>query len=81
MYADDAVTECGCDRMTVTSIEGLRAFWQRRLVTYPAPELENLRPYAGGATISYVTGERILAATMEFNAEGRISRLGCGSAK
>lgn len=81
MYADDAVTECGCDRLTVTGKEGLRAYWQRRFRDYPASDLDNLRSYADGVTISYVARDRVVAATMAFTTEGRISRLRCGLSK
>jgi hypothetical protein len=74
MYADDAVNQCGCDGLTVTGKEGLRPFGSAALY-HPASDLDNLRPYADGATISYVTRHRVVSATMEFDAEGRISRL------
>jgi ketosteroid isomerase-like protein len=78
MYADDAVIECGCDGVTVTGKESLRAYWERRLREYPASDLDDLRSYAEGATIFYIAGDGVVAATMEFNAEGLISRLRCG---
>jgi hypothetical protein len=81
MYATDAVTECGCDQLTVIGNEGHRAYWLRRFVEYPASDLDNLQPYADGATISYAIRDRVSAAIMEFNAEGRIRRLRCGALK
>jgi hypothetical protein len=75
MYADDAVTDCACDGMTVAGKKGLRAYWERRFRDYPASDLDNLQAYAEGATISYVARDRVVTATMEFNAEGQISRL------
>jgi hypothetical protein len=81
MYADDAVTECGCDRLTVTGKAALRAYWQRRVREYPASELDDLGSHVDGALISYVQRDRVVSATMQFNAEGRIRRLRCGSLK
>ena len=81
MYADDAVTECACDGLNVAGKEGLRAYWERRLRDYPAAGLDDLQPYVGGATISYIARDCVVAATMEFNNEGRISRLRSGPSK
>jgi hypothetical protein len=75
MYADDAVTDCACDGMTVTGMKDLRAYWERRFRDYPASDLDNLQAYAEGATISFVARDRVVTATIEFNSEGRISRL------
>jgi hypothetical protein len=75
MYADDAVTDCTSDGRTVTGMKGLRAYWERRFRDYPASDLDNLRASAEGARISFVARDRVVTATMEFNAEGRISRL------
>jgi ketosteroid isomerase-like protein len=80
MYAEDAVTECGCYGLTINGKEGLRAYWERRLREYPASDLDDLRPHAEGATICYKACDGVVAATLEFNAEGRIRRLRCGSA-
>ncbi len=81
MYAGDAVTECGCDRLTVTGEEGLRAFWQHRFENYPVSDLADLRANGAGATVSYVVCDRVVTAAMEFNAAGRISRLQCVSSR
>jgi len=78
MYADDAVTECGCDGLTVAGKEGLRAYWERRLRDDPAADLDDLQSYGEGATISFIARDRVVAATMKFNAEGRIDRLWYG---
>jgi ketosteroid isomerase-like protein len=81
MYADDVVTVCSCDGLTVLGKKGLRTYWEGRLRDYPASDLHDLRPHARGATISYNACNRVIAATMEFNTEGRIRHLRCGPSK
>lgn len=78
MYADDAVVHCGCDSLTITGKDGLRAYWMERLRKHPASELDNLQPSHEGTTISYVTGNGVVSAVLAFNAAGQIKTLSCG---
>lgn len=81
-YADDAIVECGCGGIkTITGKEGLRAYWEQRLKDYPASHLDDLQPVGDGATISYVSRDGVVGATLEFDAEGRIKYLRCGPLK
>ena len=77
MHAPDAVVECGCEGLTIVGKEGLRAYWERRLKDYPASDLEDLRPDANGARISYLVRDSAVGAILKFDANGRISRLHC----
>lgn len=78
MYSDEAVVECGCGgTRTITGKEGLRAYWEERFNDYPVTDLEGLRPSSGGATISYLTRDGVVGATLEFDASGRITSLRC----
>jgi len=81
MYRDDAVTECGCDRVSVVGRNALRAYWERRVKNYPASELDDLTASEDGATISYVTAKGQVAAVLKFDDQGRITVLRCGPAK
>jgi ketosteroid isomerase-like protein len=82
MFADDAVVECHCGGMaTITGKEGLRAYWERRLKDYPASGLDDLQRSSDGATISYLSRGVVVSATLEFNANGRITLLRCGPSK
>ncbi|WP_441237529.1 nuclear transport factor 2 family protein [Bradyrhizobium sp. 930_D9_N1_4] len=78
MYADDAVVHCGCDNLTITGRDALRAYWVQRLRDYPASELDNLQPSDSGTSISYVTGNGVVSALLAFNAAGQIKALSCG---
>ena len=75
MYADDA--ECRCDNVK----ENLRAYWTRQLQDFPASELDDLQPNSDGATISYVSGDGIVAATLAFDPNGRIASVRCDLAR
>jgi limonene-1,2-epoxide hydrolase len=78
MYADDAVVECGCGGMkTITGKQGLRAYWQQRLKDYPASDLDDVRPAAEGALISYCASDTIIAAVLQFDANGQIALMRC----
>ena len=81
MYADDAVTECACTGITIAGKDSLRAYWKRRLMDYPASDLDDLQPTDSGAIISYLSLDGIVGAWLEFDARGRIIRLRCGSSK
>jgi ketosteroid isomerase-like protein len=79
MFADDAVVECGCTGLkTITGREGLRRYWEERLKNSPATDLDDLQPSSDGATISYLTPNGVINATLEFDANGRITLLQCG---
>lgn len=78
MYAEDAVVYCGCDELTITGREGLRAYWAARMRKHPAAELDDLQPSHGGTVISYISGENVVNAVLAFNAAGKIKTLSCG---
>jgi len=78
MYSDDAVTECACEGISIAGRDGLRAYWERRIKSHPASDLNDLRPCTNGATISYLARNGIVSATLEFDATGRIVFLRCG---
>ena len=78
MYSDDAVTECACEGIGIAGRDGLRAYWERRIKSHPASDLNDLRPCTNGATISYLARNGIVSATLEFDATGRIVFLRCG---
>ncbi|MET3966731.1 nuclear transport factor 2 family protein [Bradyrhizobium sp. S3.2.12] len=77
MYADDAVTECGCDNVTIGGRESLRSYWVRRLKEYPASRLDDLKPSEDGATVLYLARDRMVSASLEFDEGGRIAVLRC----
>jgi len=78
MHADDAVVECGCGGMeTITGKHGLRAYWKRRLQDYAASDLDDLQPSSDGVKISYVARGGVVAAALQFDADGRIALLRC----
>ena len=79
MYADDAIVHCGCDGMkTISTAEGLRAYWVDRLKNHPASRLDDLQPSEDGAAISYVSRAGVVGAILTFNASGKIASLRCG---
>ncbi|OKO66879.1 nuclear transport factor 2 family protein, partial [Bradyrhizobium sp. AS23.2] len=73
LYADDAVVHYGCQRVTVTGKEALRAYWADRLRKYPASDLDNLQPSQDGTVISYVTASGMISAALTFNTDGQIA--------
>jgi len=78
MYADDAVIECGCSGMKViTGQRGIRAYWVQRFKDYPASKLEELLPTEEGAIVSYITTNGLVGAGIQFDPEGKISRVRC----
>ncbi|MET4520291.1 nuclear transport factor 2 family protein [Bradyrhizobium sp. I1.7.5] len=81
MYTDDAVTECGCERVIIGGRESLRSYWVRRLKEYPASRLDDLKPSEDGATILYVARDGIVSASLEFDDSGRIAVHRCGPMK
>lgn len=81
MYAENAVTGCRCDGLTITGEHGLRAYWQRRVQEYPASDLDDLRPDGDSAIISYITRHGSVGATIQFNAAGQIAFLRCGPSR
>ncbi|UPT94773.1 nuclear transport factor 2 family protein [Bradyrhizobium barranii subsp. apii] len=79
MYADDAIVHCACDGLkTISTRQGLRAYWVDRLRDYPASHLDDLRPSEGGAAISYKARDGVVSAVLTFNAPGKIASLTCG---
>lgn len=79
LYAHNAVLHCGCGGMkTVSGKDGLRTYWQQRLLDYPASDLDDLRPSEGGAAISYVTSDNVVGASLTFDASGKIASQTCG---
>ncbi|UFW46404.1 MULTISPECIES: nuclear transport factor 2 family protein [Bradyrhizobium] len=77
MYAEDAVVYCDCDQLAISGRENLRGYWASRLQKHPATELDNLQPSHGGAMISYVSGENVVQAVLDFNDAGKIRTLSC----
>ncbi|MFK4500999.1 hypothetical protein ABIF86_005290 [Bradyrhizobium japonicum] len=58
MYADDEIVPCACGGMkTISTRQGLRAYWVDRLRDYPASHLDDLNPSVDGAAISYIARE------------------------
>ncbi|QOG17603.1 YybH family protein [Bradyrhizobium sp. SEMIA] len=78
MYAEDAVVSCGCDELTISGRDGLRAYWAARLRERPATELDDLQPSHGGTLISYISGKTVVKALLSFDAAGKIKTLSCG---
>jgi hypothetical protein len=78
MYSSDAVIECRCCDMSITGAKGLRAYWMQRFRDAPALRLDDVRPTAAGASISYRTREGVVHADLEFDGNGRIALLRCG---
>ncbi|QOZ73519.1 nuclear transport factor 2 family protein [Bradyrhizobium arachidis] len=77
MYAKDALVYCDCDQLAISGRENLRVYWTNHLQEHPAAELDNLRLSHGVAMISYVSGENILQAVLDFNDAGKIRTLSC----
>ncbi|MGY4622616.1 nuclear transport factor 2 family protein [Bradyrhizobium sp. USDA 4486] len=78
MYAEDAVIYCDCNQLAISGRENLRGYWVIHLQENPAAELDNLQPSHGGAMISYVSGENVVQAVLDFNGAGKIRTLSCG---
>lgn len=79
LYGDDAIVHCGCGGMkSIAGKEALRAYWEDRLRSYPASELDNVRPSHDGIVISYVTVTGVVSATLAFDRLGKIKSLSCG---
>ncbi|MBR0822337.1 nuclear transport factor 2 family protein [Bradyrhizobium liaoningense] len=79
MFADDAIVHCACGGMkTISTRQGLRAYWVDRLRDYPASHLDDLRPSGAGAAISYIARDGAVSAILTFNASGKIASLTCG---
>jgi hypothetical protein len=79
MYSGDAVIECHCGgSKTITGKKGLRAYWKQRLEESPASDLDDVKSIANGASISYVTRDGVVGASLEFDGTGRIAFLRCG---
>ena len=81
MYADDAVTDCSCDGVTIIGKASLRAYWEQRLKDYPASDLVDLQPSDGGTTIFYIASAGVVDAALQFDAGGRITSVRCGPLK
>ena len=78
MYAENAVVHCGCGGMkTFTGREALRAYFTDLVQKYPASDLDDLHPSAGGPAISYVTTTGVVTAVFAFDADGKIKTLNC----
>ncbi|MET4174175.1 hypothetical protein ABIB99_005279 [Bradyrhizobium sp. LA6.1] len=78
MYADDAIVPCACGGMkTISTRQGLRAYWVDRLRDCPASHLDDLNPSVDGAAISYIARDGVVSATLTFNASGKIASLTC----
>jgi hypothetical protein len=79
MYAKGAVVECHCGRPKVIHGEdAIRAFWKQRVVEYPATELDALEPGDDSTSISYITKEGVVGATIRFDQNGKIVSSRCG---
>ena len=79
MCAEDVVVECRCGSMkTIAEHESLRAYWERQIKDYPALDLDDIQSSDDQATISYLSRHGVVVATLEFNADGRITFLRCG---
>jgi hypothetical protein len=79
MCAEDVVVECRCGSMkTIAEQERLRAYWERQIKDYPALDLDDIQSSDDEATISYLSRDGVVVATLEFNANGRITLLRCG---
>ncbi|QOZ65959.1 nuclear transport factor 2 family protein [Bradyrhizobium arachidis] len=77
MYAEDAVVYCDCDQLAISGRQNLRGYWAIHLQEHQAAELDNLQPSEGGATISYVSGENVVQAVLDFDDAGKIRTLSC----
>ena len=79
MCAEDVVVECRCGSMkTIAARERLRAYWERQIKDYPALDLDDIQSSNDEATISYLSRDGVVVATLEFNTDGRITFLRCG---
>ena len=77
MYSDDVVVECHCSDLTIIGKEGLRAYWEQRFKDCAPSDLDDLQPFGDGVTISYIARGSVVAAALQFNADGRITLLRC----
>jgi ketosteroid isomerase-like protein len=77
MFADEAVIECACCASSLTGKEGLRAFWQSRLGDCAPSELDDLQPSGEGVMLTYAMRNGSVAATLDFDSNGRITFLHC----
>src|SRR3954470_1869649 len=74
MYANEATIQCSYGgEKSISGKGGLRAYWEQRLGDCPASDLDDVQPSEHGATISFLTGDGVVGATLEFDAEGRIT--------
>ena len=82
MHADGAVVECRCGGgASIAGRESLRVYWERRLKDYPASGLNELSPSSDGVTISYLSEDRAVGASLEFDPTGRITLMRCGPSR
>jgi hypothetical protein len=77
-YADDASIECECGGAKIlTGREALRVYWDERLRSHPANDLDDLRPARDGASVTYTSAQGCVRAILEFDGNGRIRLLRC----
>jgi ketosteroid isomerase-like protein len=76
MFADDAVIRCDCSA-SIADKDGLRLFWEQRLHDCAPSDLDDLQPSGDGVMITYRMREGLVAATLDFDAAGRIVSMQC----
>jgi SnoaL-like domain len=78
MFADEAVVLCGCcSAAWIADKSGLRTFWQQRLHDCAPTDLDDLQPSGEGVMLTYRMGDSLVAATLDFDAAGRIVSMQC----
>jgi hypothetical protein len=78
MHADGSVVDCCCSGgPTITDRESLQVYWVKRLKSYPALDLNDINASSEGASLSYLSQDRVISSILEFNSTGRIIRSRC----
>lgn len=78
MFADEAVIQCGCrSTPSIADKGGLRAFWEQRLHDGAPSDLDDLQPFGTGVMLTYRMRDGLVAATLDFDAAGRIVSMQC----
>lgn len=79
LYSDIATIECACDgATTIDGHEALRAYWEQRLRSSTAANLNDLQPARDGAVVTYVCHGSNVRADFKFDAAGQIVFQRCG---